>query len=61
MKSFSINKHDCGRMFYLQVIVRSTKEREGDKGAVSERRKGRERREGLKNDFPLKTALMAKE
>lgn len=58
MKSFSINKHDHGRMFYLQVIVRSTKERAGDKGALRERR---EKRERLKNDFPLKTALVAKE
>lgn len=60
MKSFSINKHDRGRMFYLQVIVRSTKEREGDKGAARERR-GRRGGGSLKNDFLLKTALLAKE
>lgn len=62
MKSFSISKHDHGRMFYLQVIVRSTKEREGDKGAVRERRQRMERRErrGLKKWLPIEDSTHGK-
>lgn len=59
MKSFSINKHDRGRMFYLQSLLAPQREEKDTKvqGWVG----GGVGIEFKKKDFQLKTALMAKE
>lgn len=58
MKSLSINKHDRGRMFYLQSLLAPQREEKETKvqGWV-----GWGGLEIKKRDFQLKTALMAKE
>lgn len=58
MKSFNINKHDRGRMFYLQSLLAPQRKEKETKvqGWVSDGGGG-----GVKKAFQLKTALIAKE